>query len=50
MELDFPIEMLEPLLFLLARMTEALLERVKSKARAIALLRVVLHLDGGKQA
>jgi protein ImuB len=49
MELDFPVEMLEPLLFLLARMTDALLERVRSKARAIALLRVVLHLDGGRQ-
>jgi protein ImuB len=49
MELDFPVEMLEPLLFLLARMMDALLERVKSKARAIASLRVVLHLDGGKQ-
>ncbi|MCU1323014.1 MAG: hypothetical protein JWM43_2663 [Acidobacteriaceae bacterium] len=49
MELDFPVGLLEPLLFLLARMTDALLERVKSKARAIALLRVVLHLDGGNQ-
>ncbi len=49
MELDFPVEMLEPLLFLLARMTDILLESVKSKALAIALLRVVLHLDGGKQ-
>jgi protein ImuB len=29
MELDFPVEMLEPLLFLLARMTDTLLERVK---------------------
>ena len=48
MELDFPVELLEPLLFLLARMTDALLERVKSKARAIALLRVVLRLDGGQ--
>ena len=48
MVLDFPVEMLEPLLFLLARMTDTLLERVKSKALAIALLRVVLHLDGGK--
>jgi protein ImuB len=48
-ELDFPVEMLEPLLFLLARMTNALLERVKSKARAIASLRVVLQLDGGKK-
>ena len=49
MELDFPVELLEPLLFLLARMTDVLLERVKSKARAIALLRVVLRLDGGMQ-
>jgi protein ImuB len=48
-ELDFPVEMLETLLFLLSRMTDALLERVKSKARAIALLRVVFHLDGRKQ-
>jgi protein ImuB len=49
MELDSSVEMLEPLLFLLARMTDALLERVKSKALSIASLRVVLHLDGGKQ-
>lgn len=49
MEPDFPLEMLEPLLFLLARMTESLLERVRSKARAIASLRVVLHLEGGKE-
>ncbi len=49
MELDLPVEMLEPLLFLLARMTDTLLERVKSRALAIDLLRVVLHLDGGKR-
>jgi protein ImuB len=49
MELDYPVELLEPLLFLLARMTDALLMRVKSRARAIASLRVVLHLVGGKQ-
>ena len=49
MELECPVEMLEPLLFLLARMTDALLERVKSKALSIASLRVVLNLDGGKQ-
>ena len=49
MELGFSVEILESLLFLLARMTDALLERVKSKARAIASLRVVLKLDGGKQ-
>ncbi len=49
MELDFPVDLLEPLLFLLARMADALLERVKSKALAIGSVRVVLHLDGGKQ-
>jgi protein ImuB len=48
-ELDFPVEALESLLFLLRRMTDALLERVKSKARAIASLRIILKLDGGKQ-
>src|SRR6202012_1666470 len=36
MELDFPVEILESLLFLLARMTDALLDRAKAKARAIA--------------
>jgi protein ImuB len=46
MELDFPVEGLERLLFLLSRMTTTLLERVRNKARAIAALRVILHLDG----
>jgi len=44
-ELDFPVEILESLLFVLSRMTDALLVRAKEKARAIALLRVVLLLD-----
>ncbi len=48
-DLDHPVEMIEPLLFLLARMTDGLLERVKVKARAIASLRVVLNLEGGKR-
>ena len=48
-ELDFPVEALESLLFLLRRMTDALLERVKTKARAIASLRIILKLEGGKQ-
>ncbi len=48
MELDHPVEELEPLLFLLSRMTDGLLGRVKEKALAIASLRVVLHLDGNK--
>jgi protein ImuB len=49
MELDFPVEALESLLFLLRRMTDALLERAKSRALAIASLRLVLDLDGGGQ-
>ena len=49
MELDFPVELLEPLLFLLGRMTDTLLERATARARAIASLRVVLNLDGGKR-
>lgn len=48
-ELDFPVEMLEPLLFLLGRMIDTLLERTRAKARAVASLRVVLRLEGGKQ-
>ncbi|WP_353073978.1 DNA polymerase Y family protein [Tunturiibacter gelidiferens] len=49
MELDFPVEELERLLFLLSRMTTTLLERVRSKARSIAALRIVLHLDAKSQ-
>jgi len=49
MDLDFPVEVIEPLLFLLARMTDSLLERVKNTARAIASLRLVLNLDGGRR-
>jgi protein ImuB len=46
-DLDFPVDDLERLLFLFSRMTTTLLERVRAKARAIALLHVVLKLDGG---
>lgn len=46
-ELDFPVDDLERLLFLISRMTTALLDRVRAKARAIASIRVVLALDGG---
>jgi protein ImuB len=49
MDLECPVEDLERLLFLLSRMTTALLQRVQSKARAIASLRVILHLDAGQQ-
>jgi protein ImuB len=46
MELDCPVDDLERLLFVLSRMTTALLERVRAKARAIASMQIVLLLDG----
>ena len=49
MELDHPVDDLERLLFLFSRMTTTLLDRVRANARAIALVRVVLKLDGGAQ-
>jgi protein ImuB len=49
MNLECPIEDLERLLFLLSRMITTLLERVCSKARAIASLRVVFNLDGDRR-
>ena len=48
-DLDFPVEELERLLFLISRMTTTLLERVRGRSLAIAALRVILHLDGGAQ-
>lgn len=49
MELDCPVDDLERLLFVLSRMTTALLERARAKARAIASMHVVLLLDGHTQ-
>jgi len=45
MELDCPVDDLERLLFILSRMTTTLLERVRTKARAIASIRILLTLD-----
>jgi protein ImuB len=44
-ELDHPVEMLEPLLFLLARMIDRLLAKVFSHSRALASLEVILKFD-----
>ena len=44
-ELDYPVEMLEPLLFLLSRMIDRLLVKVLSRSLAIVSLQVILKLD-----
>ena len=44
-ELDHPVDLLEPLLFLLARLLEQLLLRVKARSLAIASIEVRLKLD-----
>lgn len=44
-ELDYPVELVEPLLFLLGRMVEQLLVRVQSHAMAIASVTVQLTLE-----
>lgn len=48
-DLDFPVDDLQRLLFLISRMTTALLERVRMKALAIASIHVVLDLEGGQK-
>ncbi len=45
MELEYPVEELEPLLFLLARLLDSLLMRVQQRALAIASVQVTLTLD-----
>lgn len=44
-ELDHPVELLEPLLFLLAHMIHQLLSRVLARSRSIAALQIRLHLE-----
>jgi protein ImuB len=44
-ELDYPVELIEPLLFLFHRMVDQLLVRVKSRALAIASITIQLTLD-----
>lgn len=44
-ELDYPVELIEPLLFLLSRMVEQLLARVRSRALAIASVTLQLTLE-----
>jgi len=46
MELEHPVELLEPLLFLLSQMLEQLLQRAAQRALAIASVETCLVLDG----
>ncbi len=46
-ELDYPVEMLEPVLFLMAHMIDQLLTQVQSRSRAIASLQIILKLERG---
>ncbi|MBB6144406.1 protein ImuB [Silvibacterium bohemicum] len=45
-ELEHPVELLEPLLFLYARLLDQLLVRVQTRSLAIASIEVQLRLDG----
>ena len=46
MELEHPVELLEPLLFLLSQMLEQVLQRAAQRALAIASVETCLVLDG----
>lgn len=46
MELEHPVELLEPLLFLLSQMLEELLQRASQRALALASVETCLVLDG----
>lgn len=48
-ELEYPIELLEPLLFLFARMVEQLLLRIQSRALALASITVSLSLEADSE-
>jgi protein ImuB len=50
MELEHPVELLEPLLFLLSQMLEQLLQRASQRALAIASVETCLVLDGPSNA
>jgi len=50
MELDHPVEMLEPLLFLLSQMLEQVLQRAAERALAIAWVETSLVLDAASHA
>jgi protein ImuB len=49
-ELDYPLELLEPLLFLLARFLNELLEELARQSLAAGALRVQLRLEGAPEA
>jgi protein ImuB len=49
MALDDPVQLLEPLLFLISRLLHELCTRLKSNARATSELEIVFDLEGGGQ-
>lgn len=49
MELDHPVALLEPLLFLISRLLNELCERLKSQSRATGEIRLTLELEGGSE-
>jgi protein ImuB len=49
-ELDYPVELLEPLLFLLSQMLEQVTQRAAQRALAIASVETCLVLDGAKNS
>ncbi len=50
MELEHPVELLEPLLFLLSRMLEQVMQRASRRALALASVEICLALDGAGNA
>lgn len=49
LELDYPVQLLEPLLFLISRLMHELCDRLRTHARATTEVHLVLELEGGTE-